>query len=51
MSYSKVIAVFMVSTKKKTNYRDAFFNYYGIDYFVSYGLFTLKLTGSHWDLH
>ena len=33
MSYSKVIVAFMV-LKKKTNYRDAFFNYEGIDYFV-----------------
>ena len=34
MSYSKVIVAFMVLKKKKTNYRDAFFNYEGIDYFV-----------------
>ena len=34
MSYSKVIVAFMVLKKKKKNYRDAFFNYEGIDYFV-----------------
>ena len=35
MSYSKVIVAFMVlKKKKKKNYRDAFFNYEGIDYFV-----------------